>query len=179
MALDGIEIKDPKNARIIKIQKSISPAQIAMALFTAGKQMDLIAFKNPSYITETNLQLLSLVSLCVGFSPKDDESTEKALKCARNWQRRIKMVDPQGDLLAIQVNDQLPSYRVSPITRKQSLADVRNLDLRNSPQQSKQEQGGSQSPGKKQQAVTPETARKTPKGGFKCCAAPVTDEELA
>lgn len=150
-----------------------------MALFTAGKQMDLVAFKNPSHITETNLQLLSLVSLCVGFSPKDDESTEKVLKCARNWQRKIKMVDPQGDLLAIQVNDQLSAYKVSPISRKQSLTDVRNPDLRNSPQQSKQEQGGSQSPGKKQQATTPPTAHKSPRGGFKCCAAPVTDEELA
>ena len=94
IALDGIEIKDPKNTRMIKIQKSVSPAQIAMALFTAGKQMDLIAFKNSACITETNLQLLSLVSLCVGFSPKDDESTDKALKCARNWQRKLKLVDP-------------------------------------------------------------------------------------
>lgn len=101
MALDGIEIKDPKNTRITKISKSTSPAQVALALFTAGKQVDLVAFKNPSHITETNLQLLSLVSLCVGFSPKDDESTEKALKCARNWQRKLRMVDSQGDLLAI------------------------------------------------------------------------------
>ena len=69
-----------------------------MALFMAGKQVDLIAFKNPSHINETNLQLLSLVSLCVGFSPKDDESTEKALKCAYNWQRKFKLVDAQGTL---------------------------------------------------------------------------------